>query len=174
MTLWLVPLPAGEPRRLGNIEATAGAIFADGRVVFSDYGTAADFEKGEANWFVADKDGSNPRKLVSFPGEPARSDGLNPTAGKFSSLRNDWAIASSSNSKRMGPGFASSGSSARMSVASRGLRMRSACYMEPGILRNSPTSGRFPCGSGFSAIRETNSTHKRAAALFVALSESRW
>jgi serine/threonine protein kinase/Tol biopolymer transport system component len=56
--LWSIPLPAGEPRRLGTAEGQDAAFFPDGRIIFA---------KG-ADVFVADKDGSNPRKLVSMAG----------------------------------------------------------------------------------------------------------
>ncbi len=56
--LWSIPLPAGGPRRLGNIEGQWASYFPNGRIVFS---TAKDL-------YVADKDGSNPRKLFSFTG----------------------------------------------------------------------------------------------------------
>ena len=55
---WLVPLPAGDPRHVGMAEAESADLFPDGRIVFS---------KGN-DVFVADKDGSNTRKLISFPG----------------------------------------------------------------------------------------------------------
>jgi Tol biopolymer transport system component len=57
--LWSIPLPAGEPRRLGSLEVRGGAYLPDGRIVFT---------KGK-DLFVADKDGSNPRKLLSMAGE---------------------------------------------------------------------------------------------------------
>ena len=56
--LWSIPLPAGEPRRLGNIDAQWASYFPDGRIVFST--TSA--------LYVADKDGSNPRELFATPG----------------------------------------------------------------------------------------------------------
>jgi len=56
--LWSIPLPAGEPRRLGGIEAQHAEFFPDRHIVFSD----------AKELFVADKDGSNPRKLFSFAG----------------------------------------------------------------------------------------------------------
>jgi len=52
--LWLIPLPAGEPRRLGDIEASAANFFPDGRIVFTQ-GTSL---------FVAETDGSSPRKVL--------------------------------------------------------------------------------------------------------------
>jgi serine/threonine protein kinase len=52
---WLVPLPTGEPRRLGAVEGQAGDFFPDGRVVFI---RAPDLS-------VAEKDGSNIRKLAT-------------------------------------------------------------------------------------------------------------
>jgi len=57
--LWSIPLPAGEPRPLGRIEGQAADFFPDGRFVFSTV-TAL---------YVADKDGSNSRKLYSGRGE---------------------------------------------------------------------------------------------------------
>ncbi len=55
--LWSIPLPAGEPRRLGNIEAQWASYFPDGRIIFST----------TSELYVADKDGSNPRKLFAMP-----------------------------------------------------------------------------------------------------------
>jgi Tol biopolymer transport system component len=51
-------LPAGEPRRLGSLEVLDAGVLPDGRFAFST-GTEL---------FVADKDGSNPHKLVSVEG----------------------------------------------------------------------------------------------------------
>jgi serine/threonine protein kinase/Tol biopolymer transport system component len=68
--LWLIPLPAGEPRRLGNFEADNADMFPDGRIVFAKLtqGTDAKGADSRTDWFVAEKDGSDPRKLVSLPG----------------------------------------------------------------------------------------------------------
>ena len=56
--LWSIPLPAGEPQRLGNLEMWGAGVLPDGRIAFG---------KG-TDLFVADKDGSNPHKLVSVAG----------------------------------------------------------------------------------------------------------
>jgi eukaryotic-like serine/threonine-protein kinase len=56
--LWSIPLPAGEPRRLGAIEAQWADFFPDGRIVFSN----------SKELFVADKNGSDTRKLFSPAG----------------------------------------------------------------------------------------------------------
>ena len=66
--LWSIPLPAGEPRRLGRIEEQAADFFPDGRFVFSTV-------KG---LYVADKDGSNPRQLYFGPGEEAYNPTVSP------------------------------------------------------------------------------------------------
>jgi eukaryotic-like serine/threonine-protein kinase len=58
LPLWSIPLPAGEPRRLGSLEAQDADLFADGRILFS---------KGN-ELYVAEKDGSQPRKLLSAAG----------------------------------------------------------------------------------------------------------
>ncbi len=67
--LWLVPLPAGEPSRVGDVEVVNASMFPDGRIVFSKFAPETD-AKGTArsvDWSVANKDGSNPHKLISFP-----------------------------------------------------------------------------------------------------------
>ncbi len=56
--LWSIPLPAGEPRRLGNDEVVDADFFPDGRIVFA---------KG-TDLYVADKDGAYQHKLVSLSG----------------------------------------------------------------------------------------------------------
>ena len=68
---WSIPLPAGEPRRLSGFETTSADIFPDGRIVFAKFnqGTDAKGTDSRTDWFVAEKDGSSPRKLVSLPGE---------------------------------------------------------------------------------------------------------
>jgi len=56
--LWQIPLPTGEPRRLGTIEVQDASFFPDGRILYALGG----------DLYVAEKDGSNPRKLVSVEG----------------------------------------------------------------------------------------------------------
>jgi serine/threonine protein kinase len=57
---WLIPLPAGEPRRLGNLEVQDARLLPDGGIVFSD-------AKG---LHVVDKNGANARKLLDVPPVP--------------------------------------------------------------------------------------------------------
>jgi serine/threonine protein kinase len=56
--LFLLPQPAGEPRRLRLSWSGALDLFPDGRIVFTNGNDV----------FIAAKDGSGTRKLVSFPG----------------------------------------------------------------------------------------------------------
>jgi DNA-binding winged helix-turn-helix (wHTH) protein/Tol biopolymer transport system component len=57
--LWQLPLPAGSPRPLGNIQADDGSYTPDGRVLFTH----------NRDLFAAESDGSGLRKLVSsMPG----------------------------------------------------------------------------------------------------------
>jgi Tol biopolymer transport system component len=56
--LWSIPLPTGEPRRLGSAEGQDANFFPDGRLLIA---------KGR-ELQVAESDGSNPRKLLSMPG----------------------------------------------------------------------------------------------------------
>jgi eukaryotic-like serine/threonine-protein kinase len=55
LPFWAVPLPTGEPRQLGSIEAQDADIFPDGRIL---YALGKDL-------YIADKDGSNPRRTLS-------------------------------------------------------------------------------------------------------------
>jgi serine/threonine protein kinase len=66
--LWSIPLPAGEPRRIRDIEATGAANFLDGRIVFTS-------GKGV---FAADRDGANQRQLASLPGDLAYMPSVSP------------------------------------------------------------------------------------------------
>jgi serine/threonine protein kinase/Tol biopolymer transport system component len=56
--LWLQPLPGGEAKSLATGDVDGGESMPDGRIVFV---------KG-ADLFIAEKDGTNSRKLVSAPG----------------------------------------------------------------------------------------------------------
>jgi len=53
-SLWTVPLPAGEPRRLGDISAAEATYLQNGRILFA---------KG-LDLYTADADGSNSHKLL--------------------------------------------------------------------------------------------------------------
>jgi len=56
---WIQPLPAGEPQRIGTVEASFAAFFPDGqRIVYTQGETV----------YIADKDGTNPRRLADVPG----------------------------------------------------------------------------------------------------------
>ena len=55
LPFWAVPLPTGEPRKLGSIESQDADLFPDGRILFA---LGKDF-------YIADKDGSNPRRILS-------------------------------------------------------------------------------------------------------------
>jgi len=55
--LWLLPVPAGEPRQLRNVVAQAAGFTPDGHLIFSK----------DTSLFFAEKDGSNPRKLRDLP-----------------------------------------------------------------------------------------------------------
>jgi DNA-binding winged helix-turn-helix (wHTH) protein/Tol biopolymer transport system component len=65
--LWEVPLPAGEPRRMGNLIGQWGSVTPDGRILIGRLG----------DLFITDKDGTNPRKILTLKqgwvGEPSMS-----------------------------------------------------------------------------------------------------
>jgi DNA-binding winged helix-turn-helix (wHTH) protein len=56
-SLWLLPLPAGEPRQLRNVVAQNASFTPDGHLIFSK----------DASLCIAEKDGSKPRKLRDLP-----------------------------------------------------------------------------------------------------------
>lgn len=59
--LWVVPLPAGSPRRLAEIMAHDGVYSRDGRQVFF---------ASDKSLFLAKSDGTEPRKLLTTTGFP--------------------------------------------------------------------------------------------------------
>jgi Tol biopolymer transport system component len=59
--LWAMPLPAGSPRRVGNVVARNSAWSRDGRLLV--------FVKDSDVW-LANADGTNPHLLISVPGSP--------------------------------------------------------------------------------------------------------
>jgi serine/threonine protein kinase len=59
--LWLVPLPAGSPRRLSNLTASGAALSLDGKMLV--------FTMGQ-DLYLAAPDGSNARKFASVNGYP--------------------------------------------------------------------------------------------------------
>lgn len=52
-TMWSLPLPVGEARRLGDIDVSDASLFPDGHLLYAV----------DSAVFVAEKDGSNPHKL---------------------------------------------------------------------------------------------------------------
>jgi dipeptidyl aminopeptidase/acylaminoacyl peptidase len=57
-SFWQFPLPTGEPRRVGAVEAQDANFFRDDRILFA---------RGD-ELYLAEKDGSNPRKLIKVNG----------------------------------------------------------------------------------------------------------
>jgi serine/threonine protein kinase/Tol biopolymer transport system component len=55
--LWLLPLPTGSPRRLGDISALRAVWSPDGRLIA--------YTKGLSDLYIADANGANRRKLLS-------------------------------------------------------------------------------------------------------------
>jgi len=52
---WSIPIPAGEPRQLGEMPVSQATYFPDGRLLLLE----------GKNIFVADRDGLNPRQLFA-------------------------------------------------------------------------------------------------------------
>ena len=108
---WSIPLPAGEPRLLSNANVQGAAFFPDARVLLV-IGT---------DLYVADSDGSNLRKLASFPGEVVSFPSVSPDGKQIVLAKTDargtnsWVelaadgtglrtIVDASQDQRFGPG----------------------------------------------------------------------
>jgi Tol biopolymer transport system component len=76
--LWMLSLPGGATRRLGEGDVTGANIFPDGRIVYT-IGSSV---------YVAERDGSNPRKLAEIPFLGAGWPYVSPDGGRivFSSI----------------------------------------------------------------------------------------
>jgi eukaryotic-like serine/threonine-protein kinase len=59
--LWMIPLPAGSPRRVGDVQATTAAFSSDGQKLA--------FSKGQ-DLFLARSDGTHSEKLATVNGYP--------------------------------------------------------------------------------------------------------
>lgn len=70
VSLWSIPLPAGEPRRMGNLNAAAFSLVTTGSPTFASNASYTPDGRIVAamdlDLFTADADGSNARKLLSF------------------------------------------------------------------------------------------------------------
>lgn len=90
-TMWTVPLPAGEARRLGDAEVLYAGVFPDGDLLY----------KSDAGFFAGGKDASDPRKLEGFAKNrtfPIVSpDGQRLAFFSYDDKTNDWSIDESSN-----------------------------------------------------------------------------
>jgi serine/threonine protein kinase/dipeptidyl aminopeptidase/acylaminoacyl peptidase len=53
--VWQVPLPTGDPIRLGSLEAQDASFTSDGHILLSNLG----------DLYLTEKDGSNPRKIIT-------------------------------------------------------------------------------------------------------------
>ena len=179
--LWLIPLPAGQPRRLGNFETQNADIFPDGRIVFgqSNQGTNAKEADIKTDYFIADKDGGNPRKLLSLPG----------CVGQLSVAPDGQRILLSREPVgRPGPDV---GDRALLEIAADGTGLRELRKLGPDECCFVWTSDEkylvYQSGNAQQSDiwllpdenwslpppRETNSTHEWTAALFESLPESR-
>jgi Tol biopolymer transport system component len=87
-TLWLVPLPAGQSRRVSDADVDDGSLFPDGRVLYRTH----------HGIFVAGNDGTNPRKLEGLSDYVPR---VSPDGKRFVYIASDrksgdWLINESS------------------------------------------------------------------------------
>jgi serine/threonine protein kinase len=56
--VWKVPLPVGDPVRMGNLEGQDASVTPDGHILVPNLG----------DLYIAEKDGSNPRKIIGMEG----------------------------------------------------------------------------------------------------------
>jgi hypothetical protein len=57
--LWQIPLPAGEPRRAGDVAVANASMFPDGRIVFAKFASQTD-----ANAPAGAGTGSSPARMA--------------------------------------------------------------------------------------------------------------
>jgi serine/threonine protein kinase len=85
-TMWLVPLPAGQARRLGDTDVLDARLFPDGRLLY----------RTTSGLFTASKDGSGPHKLEELSKSqvlPRPSpDGKRLAAIAYDDKTNQWTI----------------------------------------------------------------------------------
>ena len=173
--LWSIPLPAGEPHRLGGIETQNADIFPDGRIVFAKFtlGVDAAATDSKTDWFIADKDGVNPRRLVSFPGR----------VGEV------WVEP---DGKRILLAERNNGGGTLFEIVADGTDLREIRKLSPDECCSAWTPdqkvSRVPIrecqplryldasdeNRAFPPPGKTGSTHKRTAALLESVSEPRW
>ncbi len=84
--MWMVPLPAGEARPLGDTAVLNARVFPDGRLLYSS----------DTGFFVAGKDASDPRKLEAF-GKNQTLPSVSPDEHRlafftYDNKTNDWSI----------------------------------------------------------------------------------
>jgi Tol biopolymer transport system component/DNA-binding winged helix-turn-helix (wHTH) protein len=65
--VWVLPLPGGSPRRLGDVVARCDTWSSQGWATWSPDGRQLAFAKG-SDIYLANGDGSNPKKLISLSG----------------------------------------------------------------------------------------------------------
>lgn len=86
-TMYLVPLPAGQARRLGDAGVLDASLFPDGRLLY----------RTEAGLFAASKDAAEPRKLDDLS-KPRVLPRVSPDGKRFAFIRyepNAWSIEES-------------------------------------------------------------------------------
>jgi DNA-binding winged helix-turn-helix (wHTH) protein/Tol biopolymer transport system component len=62
--LWSIPLPAGEPRRLGSAKVGYADVFRDGHLLYTEGSIQAG---GPSSLYMAERDGSRARKVAEMP-----------------------------------------------------------------------------------------------------------
>jgi eukaryotic-like serine/threonine-protein kinase len=85
-TMWLVPLPAGQARRLGDTDVLDSRLFPDGRLLYLTASGA----------FTASRDASDPHKMEKLSGynvlPQISPDGRNFVGTLYGDKRNTWSI----------------------------------------------------------------------------------
>ncbi len=146
--LWSIPLPAGEPRRLGNLEMWGAGVLPDGRIAFG---------KG-TDLFVADKDGSNPHKLVSVAGYHLGSQAFRQME---SELFSGWLLVRTTSLLEVatdGTGLRTilKANKTRVWARVRGVRMGNISCIQSSM-GAAQIFGRYRCKLGFSIAQENQS-----------------
>jgi serine/threonine protein kinase len=146
--LWLIPLPAGEPRPMAGAAALDASFFPDGRLLLA---------KGR-DLFVTDNDGSNPRKLASMPGIVILEDPSVSPDGKriaFTLYSRGWSTSALYEGAADGSAVPTKLNTGRLPLpcCATWTPTASILFTEP-RLASVPIFGCFRCNPGSSAARQ--------------------
>lgn len=166
LPFWAVPLPSGEPHRLRSIIGQDADLFPDGRILFC--------LGNDIN--VAEKDGAQPRKLLSVDGLPVEPS-VSPDGERF--VFTIWSPAhrptrSTRPRQTAQISMSSSGTAPPDVFAVLDGRPMAATLSTRTDMRGAPISGSCRCNPDFCAARHLRSSSPMVRFLSSGRLQPRW